>query len=506
MRRAAVLLLVCGTAAAAPARVEVDPRIELLSILFRVAGNPEFNRTEATPYAKAVDGHFNAFENHPAVTASAELRNRFGIGYNAVPALAVYLDASFRPIRPLAPLPPRLDDRWKDAPIDAYLAKVRDFAAQTRFADFMKQQAGYRAAVAARMAGALADRKVDEFFTATFGGGGTATIVPGLLTGPMNYGLGAERPDGKLETYQVVMLERPDADGLPRPGDLTVDLLVHETAHSFVNPVMDARSALLEPPAAKVFAMVGRGMKVQRYIDWPTMVNESVVRAVTILYVGDRRGAAAAAQATRDEQGRSFLWMPELVTALDRVRKIHAGKLPAEDMAAAARGVLADFLDKNPNGPPKLPFAGPIGAVLPQGPTVVTASTPALRAFVVKMAAGLKWKPPVDAAAAGLPAGPLIVYGSAASIPALAPLFARFGWSIGAKGVSIGGKRFDGPHLAVIACHGRPDDPTAGILFYTAAADEDVVGINYVTHGPTDWVVARRKPDGSFETLGSGDF
>lgn len=41
---------------------------------------------------------------------------------------------------------------------------------------------------------------------------------------------------------------------------------------------------------------------------------------------------------------------------------------------------------------------------------------------------------------------------------------------------------------------------------YTAARDEDLVGVNSVFHGPTDWVVAKRMIDGKFETIAKGNF
>jgi hypothetical protein len=52
----------------------------------------------------------------------------------------------------------------------------------------------------------------------------------------------------------------------------------------------------------------------------------------------------------------------------------------------------------------------------------------------------------------------------------------------------------------------RMDDPTRGILVYTAGDDANLVGINGVMHGQTDWVVARKGADGTFKAIEAGTF
>jgi hypothetical protein len=52
-----------------PARV--DPRVELMCIIFRLAGNPEYNqRNSGSPYADDVKDHFAEFrERYPTLEA-----------------------------------------------------------------------------------------------------------------------------------------------------------------------------------------------------------------------------------------------------------------------------------------------------------------------------------------------------------------------------------------------------------------------------------------------------
>ena len=41
-----------------PLTVAVDPRVELVSIIFRLAGHPEYSRCRVPPYAKDLDAQF----------------------------------------------------------------------------------------------------------------------------------------------------------------------------------------------------------------------------------------------------------------------------------------------------------------------------------------------------------------------------------------------------------------------------------------------------------------
>src|SRR5262249_27226237 len=156
---------------------------------------------------------------HPAVVATKKLREEFGIAFNAPIALAVHVDDNFRPRRSLAPIPKELDARWANAPIDDYLAKVRAFARASGLDAFYAAHRTYYTAVEDRFRAYLAKEEVLPWFDAFFGPRPHAryVVVPGLVEGPANYAARATIGD-REELYQVVGLENPGDDGLPRPG------------------------------------------------------------------------------------------------------------------------------------------------------------------------------------------------------------------------------------------------------------------------------------------------
>ncbi len=49
-------------------RVGVDRRIELLAIIWRLAGSPSFNQGTLQPYVTEIDKHFAPHRNHAAVS------------------------------------------------------------------------------------------------------------------------------------------------------------------------------------------------------------------------------------------------------------------------------------------------------------------------------------------------------------------------------------------------------------------------------------------------------
>ena len=52
-------------------------------------------------------------------------------------------------------------------------------------------------------------------------------------------------------------------------------------------------------------------------------------------------------------------------------------------------------------------------------------------------------------------------------------------------------KPYEGTHLRFITAWPNPENPQYPVVIYTAQQAEDVININSVFHGPTDYVVAQ---------------
>ena len=89
---AAMITSAAGAAAGSRIEVVVDPRVELMSLIFRLAGNPEYNQANsASPYADDIETHFGQFRSHEVVKTARRLRRQRGVSYDAVMSMAVHL-------------------------------------------------------------------------------------------------------------------------------------------------------------------------------------------------------------------------------------------------------------------------------------------------------------------------------------------------------------------------------------------------------------------------------
>jgi len=318
-------LLCCASAAAqtpSPLSVRVDPRVELVTIVARLAGFREFTMANATsPYSKAVDAHFGPHRTHAAVATLQALRRDHGVSYDALPSFAVHIEdvTTFEERVPFDAPPERLDERWGGARARAFLAELRDFAAVSKAADFFAGRAGYYAQVAERLSARLSQSAALPWFDSFFGAkaGARYTAIAGLLCGGGNFGVGIRFGDGRPEELLPVFgCWTWDEAGLPVFGADYLPLFVHEIAHSYTNPFVDRIADELAEPARALYATCAERMRRQSYGTPKTMLYESLVRATVVRCRLATEGRDAARAQAEEELAKHFAWVPELAVLL----------------------------------------------------------------------------------------------------------------------------------------------------------------------------------------------
>ena len=70
----------------------VNKRVELLSIVFRLAERPEYSSNVFKLYYDRVEQHFEKFKNHELIQFTKSFMNERGIGYDAPMWMAIHLD------------------------------------------------------------------------------------------------------------------------------------------------------------------------------------------------------------------------------------------------------------------------------------------------------------------------------------------------------------------------------------------------------------------------------
>ena len=334
--------------------VTVDPRVELLSIVFRVAGSPEYNHLSSrSPYAREVEKRFPA--SHPAIEAARRLRRERGISYDAVMSLAVHCDEQMR--YRFDDRVERLDHRWRIEDVRAFLKLVREYRADSKFdAFFAAHREFYAAAVEAHRA--LAEKSAHlEWFDAFFGRKPEAqyVVILGLLNGPMNYGVGVRDAEGKETLTPVLGAYRFDDKGVPQPPPRFVPLLIHEICHSYVNPIVDRHADALGPVARPIYRVRAPQMRRQAYSNWTIMMYESLVRACVLEHL--RAHGVDTRQQLLDDYRIGFTWSADLATLLRKYEADRERFATFDDFVPLVTAFFRRELDKLPPAPELLGFA-----------------------------------------------------------------------------------------------------------------------------------------------------
>jgi len=268
-RAAALILLLFlppATAAAQsnPLRIGVDRRVELITIIFKLAGSEEFN-----PTISPIQRRHRAILRPAAQSRSGDARPWLARALRRGPVAVMAI-----PIRLTDP--PELKERvpfdsvsgWPApaAELRRFVEAARRFAIDSRANDFFATHRALYDSVNGRIRPAL-ERAVDLAWSRRTSGsvGPDVCRVPLLVAAEGNYGPCMQPPNGPRECYSIVGNTRPDSSGYPTYDAGMAGLLVHEFGHGFVNPLGNAHRAEFERSAPRVHALVVDAMTWQSY-------------------------------------------------------------------------------------------------------------------------------------------------------------------------------------------------------------------------------------------------
>jgi hypothetical protein len=297
----------------------VDERVELLSIVFRLAGNFEYNMSQLALYTTDIDRYFAPYKNHPAVTTAAKIAKDREVGFDAVMAMAIYLS----PPPDLAPIVPFSDQvpegRWGKENATAFVSLLRDFYRDTNFHAFFAARHELYDLAESRFALLLG--QLDLAWYKQFYGtmpNARFNLILGMNNGGGNYGPKVVFPDGREELFAIIGVWTKDDAGRPtfdsHSGYLST--IIHEFNHSFINAVVH-ENAKEFGSAERVFKPVAGQMQQMAYDNPETMVDESLVRAAVILYFESHGSEPSQTRnRIRAEQAAGFIWMDELCDLL----------------------------------------------------------------------------------------------------------------------------------------------------------------------------------------------
>lgn len=300
---------------------KVDKRAELLSIVFRLAGNNEYNMDMYKGYVKDIHNHFDKYKNHPAIKFARNLREKNGVSFDAVMAMAIHLEQppSLKPIIPFTDSIP--EPRWGAKNSYKFVQLLQKFYVDAKCEDFFKtHEADY---LKAEERFKVVFDSIDLSWFKKFYGivpDGKSIIIIGLGNGGCNYGVKYIYPDKKEDIYAFMGTWTTDSLGIPiYSAKDYLPILIHEFNHSFVNQLINTNLTQLENSGKTIFKQIETEMSMQAYGAWELMMNEALVRASVIMYM--KKHNMNIDYEMTDQLSRSFIWIKELVDLLDQYEK-----------------------------------------------------------------------------------------------------------------------------------------------------------------------------------------
>jgi hypothetical protein len=300
---------------------KVDQRVELLSIVFRLAGIEEYNSQDFTKYVEHIEKHFGAYRKHDLIKYIKLIREENGIAYDAVMSMATSITEppNMKPIVPFSNSIP--EKRWGKETASEFLRLLNEFYKDADCAAFFKQHTEMYQLSSKEFEKSyegLNFKWYKNFYGQNPKGEYRTIIAAG--NGGFNYGARIVMPGNTEVIYSIVGINEFDDLGMPvYEHDAYFSTILHEFNHSFINHLIENFESKFQKSGEIIYKHLGSKMRKQKYNSWQTMYSEALVRASVIKYMKDNHFSEALVDEEITEQfQRGFLWTENLVKELER--------------------------------------------------------------------------------------------------------------------------------------------------------------------------------------------
>lgn len=299
---------------------KIDQRVELLSIVFRLAGSGEYNSQYFKLYNDKVENHFNAFKGHELVKFARELKERKGISYDAVMSMAIVLDKNLNPLIDFSTTLP--EKRWSKEDADKFIRLLKTFYKEAECEAFFKENEQLFQEVAARFNPVY--EKLDlNWFQSFYGkkADENFSIIVSIGCGAHSYGPSYILPNTKKEVFAIMGTWNIDESGMPvYKQEEYLPNIVHEFNHSFVNSLLAKYKESFEESGKEIYKAVEYEMsRQQAYGNWQIVLNEALVRASVIKYFIDHGASESEIQMMlTNDSNKGFIWIKGVVAELKK--------------------------------------------------------------------------------------------------------------------------------------------------------------------------------------------
>lgn len=309
--------------------------VELMGLIWRLAGAPEYNQSQVITVTNSADKYFASMKNHQAVILAQQYRQQ-GIGYDAVTGYAnqlvfneegeIVFETDY-----LAGSNSSFDNRWNSMQKNSMLKAVNDFYKESNFHDwFVSTEEEQQQAIASFKNVCNLDY---AWFDSYYGKNDkiASRIILSFMAGGGNYGISLKRKDGTWLLTPVLGSLNQNSAGVRFNGDM--NLIVHEFSHPYCNPLIDANWSAIATKANEVYSKVSSIMQSQAYSNARTMMYETLVRSSAIRYMISHNQKNKVNERLAYDESKGFMMVRTLVNTLEK-----------REQEASRYATLADFM------------------------------------------------------------------------------------------------------------------------------------------------------------------
>lgn len=292
----------------------MDERVELVSLVFRLAGAREYNDQNYKEYIERINNHFSSYKNHELIQFSQKLINENYVGYDRVMRMAVKLDKNFNFKKDIS-----LEGLYKDyggkENAEKFVCLLKQFYKDSNAKKFFKNNKDIYTEVEAKFAPMY--KMIDQNWYSSFFGKQPKEkfiVLLGVGNGGGNYGSQLNYYNGKREVYSILGAGYSNLSDFK--AEYYLSTLIHEFAHSFID-IPDKK--IFRESAEKIQSLVGEQMAQQAYGDKDIIIAEGFVRAAVIKYMKDHNMEyKTVADEIAEQKQRGFFWVEDLVKEMGK--------------------------------------------------------------------------------------------------------------------------------------------------------------------------------------------
>lgn len=311
-----------------PIVATVDQRVELISLVFRLAGNAEYNFDFSKAYVKDLNDHFGKYKTHPLILFAKELSEK-GMGYSKVMFLAVRIARQNNRFSLIKATDNGLEGKWSNEDAEKFVTLLNDFYKVSGFDQFFSDHQSLYNEANIQFANAMTG--FDQPWYPRYYGvkpGEDFKLVIGLANGGANYGPSVHPDNEKRIVYAIMGSWTYSEDGKPlfKKEDYR-PIVIHEFNHSFINPILDQGSneQKLKRSGEILIGALRKEMNLEGYDDWKSLINESLVRASVVRYMIDHKDDQKTVDTEiLNQTNAGFIWINDLVTLLGKYESSRA--------------------------------------------------------------------------------------------------------------------------------------------------------------------------------------